>query len=571
MKLSVKFSICIAFLMLILLFGCGYDGVRHEPQPPSIIVYNVPPDSSTMGNAPILAWKGFDKDGRIIRYEYIDIPKSKCSNIDLYEKYYKGEVEIPDSVELLTGRFIRWMSTYREGDTIYLSLELGEDITEHLFCVRSIDTSDADTNLYSVPECRIYYRTNQPPDSCVIMWDSTAFAEKDTIWMLYDFTYEWQGVELTWRAHDPDNSVILEYNWWVENFDDSTDIARTSLADDSTLGSVFAGFDSTDGWVRSEKTILKNIPTGHWRFIIQVRDDAFYTGAADTLEFYCVKPAFDPSETTIYDDMYNRDYHYKMLLIYVGSTLPGGWDDRIPGFYDDILNVVKNEPGINLEYDTLLIKSFSAVTLPINKYNLKDYSILYIIHNRGPLDLGLTKESIEEVYKYALAGGRVIFEGNGILRYASNLFTDLKLKWLFGLVNEEKGTGLLNWAQATNSDFTDMHVDTSKAEYNAENDYYYLRNIQAVGTEPRIYGIPYSERIFRAGYYEGVDTLNTLPNLIYRTIVTRWASYGFRSAYSAFLSFYMDNSDGSVTDNYVELFYFLTGGFERKVEEEEES
>ena len=78
----------------------------------------------------------------------------------------------------------------------------------------------------------------------------------------------------------------------------------------------------------------------------------------------------------------------------------------------------------------------------------------------------------------------MIFEGNGILRHAGSLFDEFKLLFLFGLINEEEGTGLLNWAQATNSDFTDMHVDTSKAEYNAENDYYYIRNIKAVARSP---------------------------------------------------------------------------------------
>ncbi|MCD6124683.1 hypothetical protein J7J62_05880 [bacterium] len=575
MRRSIIIAILLALVVLAVMVGCGYQGEMVKPENPTIIFYNAPPDSTVFGSAPVLWWFGTDKDGRIIEYAYIDIPKGKLGDDVLYESYYTGAVEIPETVRIGGGKAITWIHITRNVDTVFLSLEPGDSITEHLFCVKSIDQ---DSNA-SKPECRIFYRINTPPDTMRIKYDPEKMSPGDTFWMLHDTTEEWGGVEFTWTAHDPDNSVILEYYWWVENYDDPSEVVRTSLADDS-LGGIYSGMDSTDGWVRSTSTILRDIPTGHWRFIIKVRDDAFYTGAHDTFEFYAVRPYFDPSDSAIHEQIVNDIFPHRLLAIFAVMNTPNpdwGWNDDIGDFYTSIFDELVAAGHIE-SYDTMIVKGLAGMQLPINKFLLGNYSIVYVFHRRVMIPLGLSMTTIEELADYIVTGGRVVFDGNGIFDQAADLFPNPNERIvvimktvpfkLFGITGRGDFAGRITWAEASHPDFPDMHIDTSKAAHDDENDYYYFGNVRYIALFPYFAGVPYVEPIYRAGDYPQADSI-TRVDLIGHIIGGRFASRNYRSVYFTFPLYYMDNSTGAVSDALDKVFEFLTTTFEKPKEEEE--
>ncbi len=546
-------------LSLTLFWGCDYQGEQVEPLKPFVNLYSVPPDSSVLNAAPTLWWWGTDKDGRIIAYEFIDIPKSKVSN-EVYNNLvsnYKTDPSIPDSVEMVDG-YTKWQRTTSNADTIYLSLEEGEDTTEHLFCVRSIDSD----SLKSDETCMIYFRTNEPPDSMKLT-EFDNYPEGDTFWVLTDFTDDWDGIPFSWRAHDPDNSVILEYYWWVEEYDNPDNIVRTSLSEDS-LGGVYAGADSTDGWVRSTKTTLKGVDTGHWRFIIKVRDDAFYEGVQDTFEFYAVHPYFDPSESLIVEEIYNGTFEHRLLFIYNTD----GWQEEMwTDFYEPILQQFVSE-GYITSFDRV---STSDDYLSVDKFTMKDYSIIYFYHLGGILSAGVFRRPsevlLDELRDYVIAGWRVIFDGRQFFYNITafvNAYSPLgQIPYdMFGITWQCSGGNKLYEATASHPSYEDLKVDETKIASGS------VSGIMSVGLYPYFSGVPYTEVLYNAAPYEDADSA-ALSEFIGLPVACRFAKTNTRTAFFSFPLYAMDNSDGSVTAALDSTFSFLTTTFNPEEEEEQ--
>lgn len=562
MTMKVLYAAVFLLLMLTFFWGCDYKGDKLPPENPFVQIYGVPPDSSCLGAAPIIYWWGTDRDGIIKAYEYIDIPRSKVS-AELYASLvddYKTSPNIPDSVLLIDG-VARWFLTEANVDTIYLSLEQGEDTTEHLFCVRSIDNED----FVSDEECMIYFRTNQPPDT-IELSEFENYPEGDTFWVLNDLTDDWDGIPFSWRAHDPDNSVILEYYWWVELFDNPDSVCRTSLSEDS-LGGIYSGTDSLDGWVRSTKTVLKGVDTGHWRFIIKVRDDAFYEGAQDTFEFYSVHPYFDPSDTNTIRQMYEGTFDHRLLFIYDNRMITG-WENQMwTDFYQPILEQMKNR-GYFYEYtDTAAITMGENLT--IGKWTLKDYSIIYFYHLGGLIYLGVTQspspDMLDELRDYVMAGGRVIFDGRGFFMQTgdeNNAFSPYgTIQFdMFGITwHGERQKGLL-WSSASHPEYTDLYVDQTKVSDT-------VITCSAIGLYPYFYGVPFTEILYNVGYYETDDSVAN-AEFIGLPIATRFAKTTTRTAIFSFPLYAMDNSEGQVTAALDSTFSFVVKAFEPESDEE---
>ena len=552
MKKKIIIVYGIMLMIFALFYGC-YKGEPNETERPFVHIYDVPPDSSIMGAAPIIWWWGTDVDGIIEKYQWLDVVADKINEDDL-NSYYHGELPIPDEIISVdeTDTF-QWVTTDSSADTIFLLLEQGDTMTKHLFCVRSIDntgdTSDA--------ECRIYYRTNIPPDSMYFK-ENEDYAENDTFWMLNDTTYDWKGIRFDWTSHDPDNSVIMEYYWWVENYDNPSEIVRTSEADDSVF-TIYSGDDPNDGWTRLNYTVLKGeIPTGHWRLIIKVRDDAFEEGAADTFEFYAVHPDFDPSIDSVEQMMADTTYPHRMLVIFAA---PIGWDDDMGTFYCNIFENLKNE-GLISSFDTSHAVS-SGEYMSLTKFDLVNYSIIYLFNLSfmSTPTLSPSPDMLQELNDYLVAGGRVIFDGRQFFSQVSNAdsLTDPfgQIPFVMFGITTSSNTGNWNWAEAldqVDDIFPDLYIDSTKQATGI------LSGVQTVGLYPHFYGIPYGEPIYRGGNYEDADT-TTILNIIGRHLAVRFAKPDTRSALFSFPLYYAENDEGQVEQTLRETFRFVITTF----------
>ncbi len=527
----------IGAIIVMLFLGC-YKGEPNETGPPFVHIYNNPPDSSIMGAAPIIWWWGTDLDGVVEKYQWIDIVTYKLEH-SLVSSYYNNELPIPDTIitEDEADTFA-WETTTASADTIYLLREPGDTMTEHLFCVRSIDIH-SDT---SQPECKIYYRTNVPPDSLIIK-ENEDYVEGDTFWVLNDTTWDWTGIPIDWTAHDPDNSVILEFYWWVENFDNPSQIVRTSKADDSVL-TVYSGKSTTDGWTRLKKTTLKGeIPTGHWRFIIQVRDDAFEVGVHDTFEFYATHPDFDPSVDSVVQSMADTTYPHKLLVIFAAPSAI--WDDDIGEFYYQIFNTLQSE-GYFTEFDTSRAVTVGEY-MELTAFDLVDYSIVYLFNlgiASGAPNFSPSKQMLEKFQDYALAGGRVIFDGRQFFNNISGFVSESEINPfgqipfdIFGIVaRSNMGAWIESEPLSQVADiYPQLLIDSVKTPGGQ------LSGVRTVGIYPYFAGIPYAEPIYIGSQGTLPDSLvpeTMINNIIGRHLGIRYAKPNTRSALFSFPLYY---------------------------------
>ncbi len=570
MRSKKTISIGIALLALAVLGGC-YKGEESETQNPFVHLYNVPPDSSVMGAAPVIWWWGTDVDGIIVGYQWIDITAAKLDSTTV-EAYYSGTEPIPDTViSADSADTFVWHYTESNADTIFLLMEPGDTMTKHLFCVRSIDV-DGDT---SDVECRIYYRTNEPPDSLKIK-ENEDYPEGDTFWVLNDTTWDWKGIKIDWTAHDPDKSIILEYYWWVENYDDPSQIVLTSRMDDSVLTS-YSGENPNDGWVRATNTILRGpIPTGHWRFIIQVRDDAFEAGAADTFEFYAVHPAFDPSIDSVAQAMADTTYPHRMLVLFA-PTFDTVVSNHAPGFYSSIFDRLVAE-GIIQGYDTSSTYVTRGENLLITKFDLAQYSIIYLFNPGTPSGaavLSPSEDMLDELRDYVLAGGRVVFDGRQFFNQISDFvnapspFGEIPFD-MFGIVTQ---SDMGSWVEASPipqlaDEYPVLRVDSAKVSDGM------VGGVRSMGMYPYFAGIPYAEPIYLGSPGDLSD--EEIPdamrnNILGRHLCIRYAKPNTRTALFAFPLFYARNDSGQVTTVLEKTFRFLITGFAPEEEDTTES
>ncbi|MGC9316124.1 MAG: hypothetical protein ACP5G4_10950, partial [bacterium] len=372
-NLIILFSMMVVLAGL-LLTGCDYQGDINENQKPMINLYNNPADGDTVGAAPIMYWRAFDTDGKVYVYEYIDLPHEQAGKgipADIWEAYYDDQQSLADVDTLITLDNIKitWnrVSSGSTSDTIFFQHLHPDSVTKHLFCVRGKDNED----LYSDIVCRTLYRTNVPPDSIAIVTDPFDGQE---FWILKDTTYSWKGIEVSWIASDPDNSILLEYKWWLEDAI-TNDVVLTSLIDDS-LGGVNSGYDTTDGWIRNTTTRIKGeIPSnGDYRFIVQVRDDAFFPGATDSAIITLAQPVFDISDVDVRQQYIDGTFNHKVLIIDHNAAIQYPDPALVRAWYGDVFDGLVSGDVI-VDHTTII----GGMSWDIPRTTLADYSIIWVL------------------------------------------------------------------------------------------------------------------------------------------------------------------------------------------------
>lgn len=558
----------IATIAIVLLIGCaGYKGEQTSNTSPNIILYNSPSDSAVVAAAPIMYWFGPDKDGECYTYQYIDIVKSRVS-VDDYYSYYNFPNDIPDMIVRTDGDTINWVFTNENSDTIFFSLEEGEDTTEHLFCVKSLDNDSAS----SETKCVVVYRINTPPDSCYIETEQFTDDQYDTVWCLYNTTYSWNGIDLSWRGHDPDNSIILEYYWQVEDIHTGA-VVRTSLADDSVQVAMYAGRDTTDGWVRMTTTKLVDIPTGDYRMVLKIRDDAFYTGVADTIYFTAVKPIFDPSDPEIFSRLVNGTFPHSLLFLDETtdgpvSSLPS--ESVVDAFYEQLLDNLVSM-GTITGYRVM-----EAPGWAMTRHELADYSLLYILDiDKGFAAFKLSEESIKGLKDYIAVGGRVLMEGrysfyNSSPEPSLQPYQDSSLAYnYFGVAAEGSYTGMgqsyLIGAIPVINGYPTLTLNTENLSLGQSGDITGIFSEEYIGARSLGYaGLPASEIIYRfnCGDFDTTDS-NYDTKHIYQNkpIAIRYKTSSFRAAYIGLPLIYMKNDEGQVNDAVALTLDFLKTQF----------
>ncbi len=552
------------FILSLLIFGiyiwgcADYKGDAYDNQPPTVIHYP-PVDSEVVGAAPIIFWRGFDQDGEVYHFEYIDIIKSKLEESE-YNGYFDDPATIPWEFTGNGGFVFHWDSTNNDRDTIYMSLEAGEDTTEHLFCLRGRDQN----GLYSETECVIWYRTNQPPDSIRITTDTTRITDGDTLWCLKQNSYSWHGIGLSWMGHDPDGSIILEYNWEVKNRN-TGEIARSSIVEDSINGGEggpYSGDDPMDGWLRERRnTTLYDIPTGDYWFIVRVRDDAFYESLADTLSISIVKPLFDPSDSVIYQSMLDGTFRHKIMIVDETNEFLFG-AQRVPpqedwdAFYQDVF------ADLGAPYDDYTWKDIAGSALippawSLTKHELAEHSILFWSDADGGNSAKMSEESVVPGLKdYISVGGLVVLEGRNCFGNTSDMTSDTSVaRMYFGVQDQYSGT--LDHAEGITTslyDYNDLSFDADVVELLGTNTTQFIYGLSKV--EDNTIGLPVAEAFYLFRNQEG-----DMTDAEGKPLAIRYKTTSFRTSYFAFPLFFMDNSEGEVTEAVRQTLDFMTDKF----------
>lgn len=517
MRWKIGFYTFITFCLFVGV-GCSKRSLKGEMvknKAPQLSLANIPPDSTVFGAAPIISWYATDVDGDVWEYCYVDIPKPKY--LGQYATFLTDPSRIPDSL---------WHCTDKTSDTIFFSVEPGDTITEHLFCVRARDNNGDHSNY----ECRIYFRTNKPP----VVRITTEVSEYDTFWCLAETTDTWKGINLTWDAEDPDNSIKFEYFWFVKN--DAGDTVRKS-----------------DGWVSVKNVRLRGLPTGHFYFYVLARDDAYQPSERpDSIPLNIIKPYFDWTDTTI-----NFESLPKNVLL-VNETSSGFGDPRpnmlgeVESFYTSLLDLMKNE-GIIDNYT--LIRMPSGIERPSRLLLSQSLIVYWFSVDRA---VGISDGQARILSEYLDVGGRLLLESRAVQDAMQSFL--LNYLGLYGVQPDSEMQGsrrdyYFRRAVSAMAGFPDLEVDSMRAYQIllclGTAPLTTLPSVAALRTIPNVYTSPskYVEIIYRYGVAE-YDTsspryplsviLNNLP------VAVRFVKGNTRTVTMSFPTVLMKNDEGQV-------------------------
>ncbi len=544
MKLT-KYTIIIAFIftaMLVVISGCDYSGERNDNMRPSIQIYNNPADGDTLGAAPIIYWQSFDTDGKVYKYFYIDLPFEQDDmgiDADDWDMYHDNPALLADIDSLITlnGQRITWTRTESTSDTVFLQLLVPDEVTKHLFCVRGQDTED----MYSDIVCKTFYRSNIPPDSCTIVTDPF---DGEEFWILDDTIYSWGGIEVNWTGDDPDNSIILEFYWWLEDVVTS-EIVLTSLFEDS-LGGINSGYDPYDGWVRNVGTKLRGeVSSGEYYFIVQVRDDAFIAGASDTATITLAHPYFDISDTLIRRQYEDGSFQHKVLIIDQNESILYVSDlQDVRDFYTDIFDRfdVTHGNGMIERYD---LRTSGYTTLEVPRIDLAEFSILYVLDQEYLIGSKMSASFLEELLLYVQVGGRIICDGRNVFTNEDETWEELPTYDYFGIEEDVTGSATKIFDRAIPNEmiagYPALTIDPDKT----------WLNTTAISTVNRIgmresFGMPYTQRLYSFGINDEATPQDSVD--FDCPVAVRYVSPSFRTAYFAFPLYLMDNNEDQVKE-----------------------
>ena len=541
MRKLIIFTFIIALALgSLLLYGCGYEGEKDANLPPSLVLNNNPSDGDTLGAAPIIYWQGFDRDGKVYEYEYIDLPREQIGSSggvedSLYQMYAANPTLLGSESHVLnqSGDTISWELVESNSDTIFLSLLVEDEVTEHLFCVRALDQRGAASEV----ECRTYFRSNIPPDSLVITTDPF---DGEEFWCLDDTTYSWDGIDVSWTGADPDNSILLEYKWRLE---DSTGTTILSSLFEDSLGGVNSGFDDNDGWIRSTSSQLRGpVPTGDYTFIIEIRDDAFYVGKADTANIGIAHPEYDISREEVREQYADGTYpDHRILLIDQNNSFLYPPDlGEVRSFYEGVFDDLVSD-GMIAGYSTA-ISGYGD--LEVDKSELAQYNILYVLDQDPGATFKMSEDFLEELMQYVKIGGRIIIDGRNVFANENPDWTEQPSYSYFGIAEDFIGPTRTIFDEAiehlSGTEYPGLVVDPDKAEDSELN---YVNRLGA--RTPSYGGSPYTQIIYKYGVGESATPADS-NDYQQGPVAVRYVTPSFRTAYFAFPLYLMENDEGQV-------------------------
>ena len=422
----------LGLVTLLVAFGCSEKSLKgdlKENKPPQVFFANVPADSTLFEASPIISWYGTDVDGEVWEYCYADLPRTEFEEEE-YSNYANQPATIPDSL---------WTCMNATSDTIFLSVEEGDTITEHLFCLKGIDNEGTVSEIV----CRYYFRENHPPEIEL----KTTYTADEVLWCLADTTAHWKGIFLSWRGSDPDNSIRYEYYWYVT--DQYDDVVKQVAQ-----------------WSQSTNLRLTGLNTGLYTFYVKVRDDAYMEceePASTPLNI--VKPYFDWTDTTLNHSELPRN------ILVVNETSTGGLRepavyaaDSISNFY---LNVVQSliDEGIVDNYEVV---DLNATGGEIPYTTLSNYMAIYWFGVDKAN--GLNQEQVDFLKKYMSIGGRLGMESRNFANEIAYLEFLQDWMGISGAVNDEEEGGPLRTDYyfqkanpAENQDYPQLTLDGDRA------------------------------------------------------------------------------------------------------------
>ncbi len=546
-KITTFIFASLAMATALVLGGCGYSGQENQNIKPIVILYNNPISGDTLGAAPVVCWQGFDTDGKVYEYEFIDLPRQQAGSTggvrdSLFLLYKNDPSLLANLSHVLTqgGDTLRWNETEDNCDTVFLSLLVQGEVTEHLFCIRALD-HDLNNQAFSDVECATYYRTSLPPDTCEI---TTLDFEGNEFWCLDDTIYSWKGIKVSWRGSDPDNSILLEYRWVLENTTTNT-VVLSSRSEDSLAG-ISSGLDPYDGWIRNNSTMMKgNVPTGEYRFIVQVRDDAFFAGAADTAIINIAHPQFDISRPSVLQQYADGTYpNHRVLLIDQNESWFYMFDNlnNIRQYYAGVMQGLKDS-GVIAGWDS--VRSGYA-TLDVDRATLSQYNILYILDQDGSYNFKMDEGFWTEVMDYIMVGGRVIIDGRNSFNRESSSWTNVPSYSFFGIEEDFAGTARAVFASANRnpnlpaSEYPNLTLNTTLVP---ANELAYVNRLGARG--PQYGGSPYTQILYSYGISASTSPEDSV-DYGGGPVAVRYVTPSFRTAYFAFPLYLMDDSSNQV-------------------------
>ncbi|MCB1060739.1 MAG: hypothetical protein KDB65_10930 [Calditrichaeota bacterium] len=482
-----KILFVFALLLVTVLVGCDQfkDKTADPNMPPTVRFVNFPVDSTGFAYAPTIYWQGFDEDGFVTGFEFYD--DTSAAGIGAYR-----ESEQAWQNYLATLSESDWTWTDSASQRIYLLTEVNE-VSEHIFLIRSIDDADARSSIAA----RVFFRSNQAPDAPQLRWaesDTTAYFVNEVIpdtQLVGDtLTLTYTGVRLLWKGSDPDsrstNIIPLEYSYaLVNSFGDS--IALPVRNDSNHVTGYRAGWSN---WGNESQIALYGLESGDYTFYLRVRDDGFTeSDSMGTCTFTAVKPLLsrqllivDENKALVGPEAVRGGIHPDTLLAFYKG--PNGNDGVVAGAMDianTIAQYVTAPGGLpirHFDYDSVAwLENRTGAVLPYDY--ISQFAVVWVINDdnvqterSGPPVAAYNKVLSD----YMDIGGGVMLTGrrvfnksqglppgnnatNSFLRDYFNIFT-VRPKSIFNST-QPAAAGITDFVGAVASDpqYPDLEID----------------------------------------------------------------------------------------------------------------
>jgi hypothetical protein len=393
------------------LTGCtDFEGSVKENVPPEVEFVNVhadidsvsldnegnpiPIDTLVFDYAPVIFWKGSDKDGFIEYYSYADITEAAA-----IENPLDYIPRIPQEA---------WVDTIATQATIFLLSE-EDEVTEHVFYLRAFDDKGAE----SAVEYRRFFRSNNAPviprigltgvDESTF---SSRYVVEDTLFTAPSFTTTYNGIQFSWRGSDPDDKALF-----------TIPLEFQTILVKSPAETVFVS-----PWTDDVETSLINLETGYYTLNVWARDDGLTKSVAPArAEFFAIRPTFENNLLVVLESPFS----------FFAETSNPPSRENVRAYYEELLNDVAPQvetadlnmaDGVDVRFHTVETEADAVSRSLISQYKMVIFIDDHLNFASQWLNYNLDrKQPVEE--DYLRVGGRVWQMGRCLtnsLAYGSN-------------------------------------------------------------------------------------------------------------------------------------------------------